>query len=198
MAENWCTTEWVERQLRTTGALLHGAVRSISITAMFPETAGSFSSTMSMVTIAYSDDARGARPDRALLKVSKPAFWQGGRSEALFYRFVLAHGVAVSTPRCFGVEIAEDQQQSRLLLEYVEGDHLHLDWDQGERPDVTSLLRMLSVLAELHAGYWGIDALPDYERVPMGRSLIDALDRDMGLGHLAQTFIDHHQQPRLL
>ncbi|MEM7364016.1 MAG: phosphotransferase [Pseudomonadota bacterium] len=192
LVHDWCDRHWVEQQLVGSGTLVRGHVVDVTLSPAFPETDGSFSSSMDIVTIDYSVDAEGVLPRRALLKVNKPAFWAGGRSEALFYRFTRSQPSKVATPQCYGIEIVEEAQQCRLLLELMEDEFITLDWDQHQRPDVTMVRRLLSVLAELHVAHWGIRELPEYERVPMDRTLIDSVDQTIGFSALAERFIGHH------
>lgn len=144
---------WLTDALTAAGALSGGAVARVALEA------GQRSlSTVARLALAYTPDARGARPQRLFLKICATELGDAslGPSEVHYYTrdYVGVAGVPLIT--CYDAVFSAEQRCYHLLLDDLSATHGE---SHGRRPALAYGLALAEGLARMHAHWWGAERL---------------------------------------
>ena len=144
------TPAWLTEALREHGHLERGQVRQIDIV----ETSETLPSRHVRFVATYSPEAPRAAPTRLFLKLTKPEYLSAAEHEHHFYATIAPRMQASPLVPWYGAGVATGT--AYLLLADVSA--THRPWDNGPLP-WAHLAAMASVLARVHARWWGHSAL---------------------------------------
>jgi aminoglycoside phosphotransferase (APT) family kinase protein len=148
------TTAWLTDCLRTSGSLSAGQVSAVSAdTQTFNQ---GYLSLIAKLTVRYSADAAGSRPEHLFLKLSKPdlhvELLERGRHEIEFYTEVSRAGADLPVPACYAAAYDPATHQSHLLLDDLSATHTQQPLPIP--PSNRHCELMVETLAQVHARWW--------------------------------------------
>lgn len=150
------TAEWLSTVLQRRGALEHGAVASFAV-----ESGGGNWSANASLLLTYTEDARGALPQRLFLKMVDADTGDGetfGDSEVTYYTRDYVDVPQAPLLRCYDATFSEELLRYHLLLQDVSQTHV-MAIEKEPSPDFA--LALAGGLAAMHARWWGAARLAE-------------------------------------
>ncbi len=183
------TPAWLTDCLRAAGSLTAGQVAAVSgDTQAFNQ---GYLSNIAQLTLRYSAEAAGRRPERLFLKLSKPGLHaellERGRHEIAFYTEVGRGAADLAVPACYAAAYDPATHRSHLLLDDLSATHMQKPLPIP--PSNRHCELMVAALAQVHARWWRSPRLG----TALGQRL-DAAGAEQSRQRLEATlpaFIDH-------
>lgn len=152
------TAEWLTSVLSRGGALTRGTVVSFG-----PRTGQGNWSTKASLTMEYSDDAQGSRPQRLFLKLvdthgDEEDDESFGGSEVAYYTRDYVDVKNAPIIRCYDGAYSEELKRSHVLLDDISETHIEA---AEKEPTLEYGLALAEALAILHARWWGAQRLSE-------------------------------------
>lgn len=179
------TTEWLTSVLAASGGLTQGAVGSVAL-----GTGEGNWSANAILTVSYTDDARGQLPRCLFLKMVNADIGDDeffGDSEVTYYTRDYVDVKNAPLLHCYDAAYSHELNRYHLLLDDVSATHVEA---AEKEPTLEYGLALAEGLAALHARWWGARGLGQAGAPIHGaghiRRFVDIAEP--GVGHILERF----------